>query len=112
MKHDKPFLEHILEEINFIMAKSENLEYESLLGDETLKRAFLRSLEVIGEAAKNISKDFREKHSEIEWKELTGLRDILIHKYFGIKWDIVWDVIKKKIPLFKEKIQILSESID
>lgn len=112
MKHDEPFLRHILEEINFITSKSEGLKYETLIEDETLKRAFLRSLEVIGEATKNLSQNFREKHTEIAWGELTGLRDVLIHRYFGIRWDIVWNVIKDKIPPLKEKIQSLLREIE
>lgn len=112
MKYDKPYLKHILDEINFIIDKSENLEYENLLQDETLKRAFLRSLEVIGEATKNLSKDLRKSHPEVEWKGLTGLRDILIHKYFGILWDNVWDVIKNKIPAVKEKIESIIKQIE
>jgi len=72
----------------------------------------LRSLEVIGEATKNISMDFREKHSNIKWKDLAGLRDKLIHKYFGIRWDIVWDIVKTRIPELKEKIQSILKEIE
>lgn len=109
MKQNEPFIRHILEEINFIMDKSKNLKYDTLIKDETLKRAFLRSLEVIGEATKNISIDFREKHPEIKWKELTGLRDKLIHKYFGVKWEIVWDMIKDRLPEIKGKMRGILE---
>jgi uncharacterized protein with HEPN domain len=73
--------------------------------DETLKRAFVRSLEVIGEAAKNISSEFRQKHPDIEWRELTGLRDKLIHRCFGVQWEIVWDVVKNKIPQLRRRIE-------
>ena len=112
MKHNKPFLNHILDEINFLVSKSGDLEYENLIKDETLKRAFLRSLEIIGEAAKNLSEDFRGKHFEIEWRELTGLRDILIHRYFGVRWDTVWNVIKNKIPPLKKKVETLLKEIE
>ncbi|MDI6807725.1 MAG: DUF86 domain-containing protein [Candidatus Eisenbacteria bacterium] len=110
MKHDEVFVKHILEEVDFILEKSKNLEYEVLLRDETLKRAFLRSLEVIGEAAKNVSPDFAKTHSEIEWRALAGLRDKLIHQYFGVKLDIVWDVIKNKLPRLKEQIENIGRS--
>jgi len=70
-----------------------------------LHRATTRSIEIIGEATKNISPDFRRKYREIEWKEIAAMRDKIIHFYFGIKWEIVWDVIKNKIPALKPKIE-------
>lgn len=107
MKKNEIFIRHIFDEINFIMDKNKGLKYENLMKDETLKRAFLRSLEIIGEAAKNISMDFREDHSDIKWKELAGLRDKLIHEYFGVKWEIVWDVIGNIIPKLKRQIETI-----
>ena len=68
MKQDEVFIRHILDEIDFLIDSSKDLEYEGLVKDETLKRAFVRSLEVIGEAAKNISSEFRQKHPDIEWR--------------------------------------------
>ena len=82
MKQDEVFIRHILDEIDCLIGSSKGLEYEGLIKDETLKRAFVRSLEVIGEATKNISWEFRQKYPDIEWRELTGLRDKLIHRYF------------------------------
>ena len=68
MKQDEVFIRHILDEMDFLIDSSRGLEYEGLVKDETLKRAFVRSLEVIGEAAKNISSEFRQKHPDIEWR--------------------------------------------
>lgn len=107
MKRNEVFVRHILDEINFIVKKSKELKYDDLIRDETLKRAFLRSLEVIGEATKNISMDFRRDHPHIKWKELAGLRDKLIHEYFGVKWEIVWDVIENLVPNLKEQIETI-----
>ena len=109
MKDDKVYIRHILDEVNFIIKESKDLYYEELIKNEILKRAFVRSLEIIGEASKNLSKNFREKHSNIEWRELSGLRDKLIHYYFGIKWDRVWDVIKKVIPEIEDKLKKILE---
>lgn len=72
MKRNEVFIKHIRDEVNFIISRTEDLEYESLIKDEVLKRALLRSLEVIGEATKNISPDFREKFPDVEWRELAG----------------------------------------
>ena len=69
--------------------------------DDILKRACVRSLEVIGEAVKNLPEDFKDEYPELEWKKIAGIRDKLIHHYFGVDWDIVWDVIQNK-PRDKE----------
>ena len=107
MKDDRVFILHILDEVNFIIRESKALDYEDLVQNEILKRAILRSLEIIGEATKNLSKDFRKKHSAIKWRELAGLRDKLIHYYFGVKWERVWDVIKNVIPEIEDKLKSL-----
>jgi len=112
LKQDEVFVRHILDETNFLIDKSKGLEYESLIKDEILKRAFVRSLEIVGEATKNISLEFREKHPAIEWRELTGLRDKLIHRYFGVKWEIVWDVVESKIPQIKQKFEDILKEIE
>ncbi len=106
MKHDSVYLKHILEEINFLKNKSKNLDFKKLLKDEVLKRAFARSLEIIGEAVKNISPEFKKKHPEIEWKKIAGLRDKIIHYYFGVNWDILWDVISNRLPELKKQIEM------
>jgi len=111
LKDDKVFIRHILIEVDFIIKESKSLNYEDLVHNETLKRAIVRSLEIIGEATKNLSEDFRKKHSNIEWRELAGLRDKLIHYYFGISWKRVWDVIKSVIPEIESKLRkILKEN--
>jgi len=73
--------------------------------DETLKRAVVRSIEIIGEASKNVDVRLKAAHPEIEWKSVAGMRDRLIHAYFGIDYDIVWDVAKNKVPDLHVKIR-------
>jgi uncharacterized protein with HEPN domain len=103
------YLRHILDEIQYIEKAITELEKTDFLGDETLKRSFVRSIEIIGEAAKKTTEDFRSKHPDIEWKKIAGMRDRLIHDYFGVDYQIVWDVAKNKLPQLKKKIsQILS----
>ena len=98
------YLKHILDEIEFILEKSKGLSEEEFAKDETLKRAISRSLEIIGEAAKNLPKEFRDDNEGINWKSLAGLRDRLIHHYFGVDYGIVWDVVKNELPELKKKI--------
>jgi uncharacterized protein with HEPN domain len=78
--------------------------------DETLKRAIVRSLEIIGEASKKIPNDFKLKWNTIQWKNMAGMRDRLIHDYIGVNYNIVWDVVTNKIPSISVQInQILKE---
>lgn len=78
---------------------------DELLDNETLKRAVVRSLEIIGEATKKIPADFKVKWSEISWRNMAGMRDKLIHDYMGVNYSIVWDVVKNIIPVLKEQIE-------
>jgi len=105
MQTDRPYLEHIFEEINFLLKETKGLNFNQLLKDEVLKRACARSLEIIGEAVKNLSPEFKRQHKKIEWKKIAGLRDKLIHYYFGVDWDIVWDVIQNKLPELQKTIE-------
>jgi uncharacterized protein with HEPN domain len=66
--------------------------------------AVLRGLEIIGEATKNLSKELRAKHHEVPWKDITGMRDKLIHEYFGVNLELVWVTIKNELPEFKKQI--------
>jgi uncharacterized protein with HEPN domain len=77
---------------------------EDLLSDPLLQRGTIKSLEIIGEAVKNLSVDFKTNNSEIEWKEIAGMRDKLIHQYFAVDWNIVWEVIQDRIPELKETV--------
>ena len=98
------YLKHILEETEFIVSELNKISEKDFYINPVLKRAFVRSLEIIGEATKNISEDFREKHSDIDWKNMTRMRDKLIHHYFGVDYYIVWDVAKNEIPVLHSKI--------
>lgn len=97
-RSDLDYLKHIVDEGRYLIDASATLNRESFLIDETAKRAFARSIEVIGEASKKLSVDFREEHSEMDWRAMAGMRDVLIHAYFGVDDEIVWDVASKEIP--------------
>lgn len=104
MKDPLFFIEHILENINDIEKFLGNLSKEKIVGSTLRQKAIIRSLEVIGEAVKNIPPEFREKYPLIKWARIAGLRDKLIHHYFGIDFDIIWDVITVDLPLLKREI--------
>ena len=99
------YLQHILDETAYLVDRAEGLNKKEFIQDETLKRAFVRSLEIIGEATKNVSADLRQKYGHIDWRAMAGMRDRLIHRYFGIDYDIVWDVVINKVPLLQQGVQ-------
>jgi uncharacterized protein with HEPN domain len=101
------YLKHIADECAYIVSVSGDLLKDDFLDNETLKRAVVRSLEIIGEATKKIPADFKLKWYSIQWKNMAGMRDRLIHDYIGINYSIVWDVIKNKIPELNNQIQEL-----
>lgn len=103
-KEPKEYLRHIIDECNFISSVSQNLLFDDFMKDETLKRAVVRSLEIIGEATKKIPADIKVKWNSIQWKNIAGMRDRLIHDYVGVNYKIVWDVMKNKIPDMQSQI--------
>lgn len=89
------YLRHILDETIYLEDRAKGLSKDGFVQDETLKKAFVRSLEIIGEATKNIPTELRQQYSHIDWRAMAGMRDRLIHRYFGIDYDLVWDVVIK-----------------
>ncbi|MDR2205004.1 MAG: DUF86 domain-containing protein [Flavobacteriaceae bacterium] len=104
------YLRHILEECRFILVATSGMTKEHLLEDEVMKRAVVRSLGIIGEAGKKITADVKLKWENINWKNMSGMRDRLIHDYAGVNYSIVWDVVKNKIPeLEKQIINVIND---
>ena len=111
-KSEKEYLRHMVDEINYLLDSSREISEERFMRDATLQRAYTRSLEIIGEATKGLSEEFRVKYSEADWKGMTGMRDRLIHHYFGVDYEIVWDVIKNEIPKLKTQLQEILDQME
>jgi len=104
-KESIEYLNHILLECDYIVSVvNENVTKDEFLRDETLKRAIVRSLEIIGEATKKIPVDIKLKWRDISWKNMAGMRDRLIHDYMGVNYSIVWDVARNIIPTVRTEI--------
>lgn len=99
------YLRHILDEIEYLSISTKGVDKATFLSDETLKRAFVRSIEVIGEAVKQIPNPMRERYTDIEWQAIAGMRDRLIHRYFGVDYEVVWDVVANKIQPLADGIR-------
>lgn len=97
-RRDADLIQDILESINRINTYTENISFQEFSDDFKSQDAVIRNLEILGEAVKLLSTETKEKYAQIPWKEMTGTRDRLIHDYFGVNIDIVWDIIKNELP--------------
>jgi uncharacterized protein with HEPN domain len=111
MKRDHSlYIKDILDAIQRIEDFAGDITFEEFVQDDKTSSAVLRKLEIIGEAAKKIPADMRKSHSKIPWKEMAGMRDKVIHFYFGVDYEIVWKVIKERLPeILPEMNNILQE---
>lgn len=99
------FLRHILHECDYLLQLKQGRDRSELLDDPTKSRAIVRSLEVIGEAVKKLPAEVRVKYPQVDWADIAGMRDVLIHHYFGVDYDIVWDVLENGIPELRNELE-------
>lgn len=105
MDKDQAYVKHILDSIGFVenFAKDKNLE--ELRSNRIVQNVIVREIEIIGEAVKRLSEDFKNAHPYIPWKDIAGMRDRLIHDYFQVDHQIVWNVLKTDLPKLKSALQ-------
>ena len=111
-KNGKIFLTHILDSIKLVEEYLKGKSKLDFLNSIQLQDSVIRRIEIIGEAIKNIQNDIKENYNQIPWREITGMRDILIHQYFGVDLDLTWQVIDKDLPRLKRQISDISKKID
>ena len=105
------FVEHILENIKDIELFVRGLTKVKFLKDKKTQNAIIRSIEVIGEATKNLPMDFNTRFPKVEWAKITGTRDKLIHHYFGVSLEMVWIVITNDLPILKEQMEMIKAEL-
>lgn len=102
-------LQHIFESIELIEKRMESVTHEDFIDSIDLQDMIIRRLEIIGEAVRNLPKEFRQKHSSINWQSPADMRSILIHGYLDVDIEVVWDTVKNDLPSFKKQIETLPE---
>jgi len=113
MKKDpKIFIEHILESIERIEDYTKEITKDQFVNSGKTQDAVIRRIEVIGEAVKNIPDEIKEKYSGVPWRRITGMRDILIHEYFGVDLELTWKVVKEDVVDLKKKISKVKEDLE
>ena len=106
------FLYDILEAIAKIESYTEGMSYDDFIHDEKTIDAVIRNLEIIGEATKNIPENIKDKYPKIPWKAIAGMRDKLIHAYFGVSLPIIWETIKNDLPTLKRQIERILKELE
>ncbi len=112
MRHDpKVYIKYILESIMLIQEYTRQVSKRQFLKRTYLQDAVIRRLEIIGEAVKSLPPDFKDRHNNIPWQKIAGMRDVLIHEYFGVDLNLTWQTVKEDIPSFQSKLEEILKQI-
>jgi len=109
-KDPQVFLKHILESIEWIEKDTKGMSKEDFLGNVPIQDAVVRRTEIIGEAIRNLPSDLKKESSDVPWQDIMDMRNKIIHEYFGVDLELVWEVVKKDVPELKEKVQEILSS--
>jgi uncharacterized protein with HEPN domain len=97
----------ILDAIDRTVSYVEGMDYDDFLVDRKTQDAVTRSIEIIGEAARALPEDFKERHPHIPWSDIVAMRNVIVHQYFGVLPEVVWDVIQNDLPTLRSQIALL-----
>ena len=108
----REYLQHIRDEAAYLVSQTQGLQKEQFLRDSTLLRAFVRSIEIMGEAVKRVPEDFRSRHPQIEWRAMAGMRDVLIHGYDEVDLDEVWKTAAADLVPVIGELERIADTLD
>ncbi|MBN2681725.1 MAG: DUF86 domain-containing protein [Bacteroidales bacterium] len=106
-KEDITYIDHAVSCIRKIRKYMKGVSKQKFINDDLLQDAVIRNIEIIGEASRNISLECKNKYAHIPWKEITGMRDKLIHHYMGVDVDVIWSTIKQDIPMLEKELKAI-----
>ncbi len=106
---DDAYIQHMIDAISQIETYTKNIDYKDFEKDELRQDAVIRQMEILGEASKRVSEEMKEKYPEMPWQDVAGMRDKLIHGYFGVDTQIVWTTIQNDIPQLRKKLRKIKE---
>ena len=103
------FIGHVVMAMRFVADFIDGMTLDDFLADRKTRDAVIRNCEVIGEAIKHVPDDYRRQHPDVDWSGLAGLRDVLIHQYFGVDYIALWNIVAQECPVYREALAALPE---